>query len=469
MVAMLELLFAMLKEEYRIHTTLFDKRFFLVFPVVVGFISYLCCMFALRFFVDVYAVPVVGSLLFFVYGVSVGVFGLHARDALNIRFDRLSLLLYSSRTLPLSSNVVLLTFAVQDMIYYFFLTILPVVLGVAFALPSLNVVLVLLAFSLIFFYGVSVSFLLTMLYSRFGKSFLFFAGVIGFFVFVFREVWFNAARAYAFLPVGIAFEFNLRLFMALLAVPVFIVLVSVGMLENEPGTGKRRSTNLFEPVCGFVRSVSGKFCMFVAKDLVDMHRTTGGMSKIIFTYFIPAALVWVMMDMFSRIFFAFNCTLMTFAVVVGVISTGIYNWLNQYDSFANYRILPVSVRSVVVSKVVSFAIISSVSSVLILFSVAFGTGVLSMFWISLLLMFSVSFYVLSVLVYVAGLEPNVVLYDARAFVRYFAYCMPVLVPLMTASFFGAEAYGFVAVMCVGVLFLARAVFFWALEKSDDVS
>jgi len=176
-----------------------------------------------------------------------------------------------------------------------------------------------------------------------------------------------------------------------------------------------------------------------------------------------------MMDMFSRIFFAFNCTLMTFAVVVGVISTGIYNWLNQYDSFANYRILPVSVRSVVVSKVVSFAIISSVSSVLILFSVAFGTGVLSMFWISLLLMFSVSFYVLSVLVYVAGLEPNVVLYDARAFVRYFAYCMPVLVPLMTASFFGAEAYGFVAVMCVGVLFLARAVFFWALEKSDDVS
>ena len=46
--------------------------------------------------------------------------------------------------------------------------------------------------------------------------------------------------------------------------------------------------------------------------------------------------------------------------------------------------------------------------------------------------------------------------------------MPVLVPLMTVSFFGADAYAFVAAMCVGVSFLARAVFFWALEKFDDV-
>ncbi len=51
-----------------------------------------------------------------------------------------------------------------------------------------------------------------------------------------------------------------------------------------------------------------------------------------------------------------------------------------------------------------------------------------------------------VLVSVGMLEPNVVLYYARAFVRYFAYCMPVFVSLMTASFFGAEAYAFVAVM-----------------------
>jgi len=42
--------------------------------------------------------------------------------------------------------------------------------------------------------------------------------------------------------------------------------------------------------------------------------------------------------------------------------------------------------------------------------------------------------------------------------------MPVLVPLRTVSFFGADAYAFVVAICVVVLFLARAVFFGHLRN-----
>lgn len=472
---MLELLFAMLKEEYRIHTTFFNRRLFFLYPLIVLFISYVLSVFVSQLSTDVYMLGVAAHFMLFIYGVSVGVFGLHAKDALSVRFDRLSLLLYSSRTLPLSPKMILVTFAVQDMIYYFFLTILPMVFGIALFMPSLgisilNVPLVLLTFTLTFLYGLSVSFFLTMVYSILRKAFLFMFVIFVYLAFVYYDLWFNVMTIRSLLlPVSLLNGFAVDVFLISLLVPMGLIIFSLFLLRDEPKANKKKSRNLFLPVYDTVLRISNKYSPFVAKDMVDMQRTTGGVSKVLFTYLIPAAMVWVMMSVFSEVLFVINNTVLSFAIVVGVMSTGIYNWLNQYDSLGNYRILPVSVRSVIVSKIISYTILSSVASMLILMSVSFVPGALVLLPISVFIMFSVSFYVLSVLVYVAGLEPNVVLYDARAFVRYFMYSMPVLVPLMTASFFEVESVlGVVVLMCVAALYFAKIFFEKAFKKWDVV-
>ena len=471
MIEMFELLFAMLKEEYRIHTSFFNRRLFFLYPAVILIITYVLSIFVLQISQNVYLLGVAAHFVLFIYGVSVGVFGLHAKEALSVRFDHLSLLLYSSRTLPVSSKTILVTFAVHDMIYYFFLTILPMVLGIALVMPSLgvsiyNVSLVLLTFTLTFLYGLSMSFFITMLYSVFRKAFLILFVVASYLAFIYYGAWFNVETISSILlPISLLSGFRLDTFLMSLIVPIGLILFSLLLLRDEPKADTRRGWNLFLPVHDAMLNVSKKYSSFVAKDMVDMQRTNGGISKVLFTYLIPAALVWVMMDLFSTAFFVLNNTVLSFAIIVGVISTGIYNWLNQYDSLGNYRILPVDVRAVIVSKVISYLLISSMASTVIIISVSIVSGGLQLLPLSMFLMFSVSFYVLSVLVYIAGLQPNIILYDARAFVRYFMYSLPVLIPLMTASFFEVElVIGHIILMCVATLFMSRIIFLAALKK-----
>ena len=118
---------------------------------------------------------------------------------------------------------------------------------------------------------------------------------------------------------------------------------------------------------------------------------------------------------------------------------------------------------------ISYLLISSLASIAILISVSIVSGGLKLLPLSMFLMFSVSFYVLSVLVYIAGLQPNIVLYDAIAFVKYFMYSLPVLVPLMTASFCEVESVMWIIVlMCFATLFMSRIIFLAALKKWDTV-
>ncbi len=418
-----------------------------------------------------YTLAVIAHIMFFIYGLSVGAFGLHAKDALSIRFDRLSLLIYSSRTLPLSPKTILLTFAVQDMIYYFILTILPIVLGISLALPSLGINLIyvpiiLTTFTLVFLYGLSASFFMTMLYSRYKRLFLFSFALLSYFAFIYNRLWFNAeAVTSILLPLKLLYTYDIYTFLPALVPPIAVILASILLLDEDAGTTKKETRNLFDPFLRLSGKLSGKYAPYIAKDMVDMTRSAGGPSKIIFTYLIPAAIVWAMIEIFSKNFFPFNNTLLTYSIIVGVISTGIYNWLNQYDSFSSYSIHPVSKKSIIISKTISYAIISTISSLIIMCTVAYAADNVSLLPLSVLVMFASSFYVLSVLVYTTGLAPNIVLYDVRAFLKYFAYCLPVLVPLTTASFFSVEiVWKLMVMMCVVALILSKIIFDAAMDK-----
>ncbi|MDD1666099.1 MAG: hypothetical protein LUQ23_00995, partial [Methanomicrobiales archaeon] len=166
-----EIFVAMMKEEWRIHSTMFGATGFVLFPLFLVFLSTVAALFW-PFFADVLPARTAVAILHACYllaGMSVGGFGLFGREVMNRRFGQASLIAYSSRSLPVSEQSILANFLLKDTVYYLFFWVFPFVAGLAIAAPWIGIpltsVLALLAtLSLSFLLGLSLVFLLSTLY-----------------------------------------------------------------------------------------------------------------------------------------------------------------------------------------------------------------------------------------------------------------------------------------------------------------
>jgi hypothetical protein len=138
---MFELFMAMVKEEWRMHSTMFGSLSFAMFPVMIFGIA----------FMGAFLLPLLRSTLpagnlalivhanFLLLGFMVGAFGLLGNEVMNRRFGQASLLAYSARSLPLSEVHIFFTFVVKDVVYYFFLWVFPFGFGYILASPFIGV------------------------------------------------------------------------------------------------------------------------------------------------------------------------------------------------------------------------------------------------------------------------------------------------------------------------------------------
>jgi len=129
----------MLKEEWRMHSELFHGSSFAMFPVMVFFIS-LTGSYAL-IELSTLGVNVLSQILGFLgvfMGLSVGAIGFWSRDAMKNVLGPANLLIYSSRTLPVSKTKLLVSFLLMDTIYYTAFFLLPLSAG-AFLISGFTV------------------------------------------------------------------------------------------------------------------------------------------------------------------------------------------------------------------------------------------------------------------------------------------------------------------------------------------
>jgi hypothetical protein len=94
-----------------------------------------------------------------------------------------------------------------------------------------------------------------------------------------------------------------------------------------------------------------------------------------------------------------------------------YTWLTTFDSFSSYACLPVSIPTLLTSKMCSFAVLQLIPAALIVFvSIASGGTVFMV--PALVLCLAVSFYALAVTIWLTGLSPSVLVYDAKVLLLY---------------------------------------------------
>ncbi|MDD2787975.1 hypothetical protein [Methanoculleus sp.] len=451
-----DLFLAMMKEEWRIHSTIFGSAGFAFFPVVVGFFAFAGSL-ALPIFSDTLpytAMAILALALFLLAGVMVGSFGTMGREFMNRRFGQASLVAYASRSLPVSERRIFATFLVKDTVYYILLYVLPFAAGFTAATPfiALDPALGLLLFvslALAFLTGLAIICLLSTLYAR---SVRLLAGAI-------------AALAIAGLAIVMAgtvpvfppYAFLLDPGPGPLAVSLILILVpaaaSVLLVTVDYPDRTRRFKNSLDPLAERLRAVGSAH--FIAKDALDLLRSEGGAGKVIFSFLLPLGLVWVCLRILIRFIPGID-PLVVFAVLLGVLSATIYNWTTEFDSFTAYAVLPVEVSEVIDGKLKSYALANFLPAAVLVLAAATTGGGAGTFLPAFAAFLSVSAYTLAVTVFLCGLSPNVMLYSARVFLRYILAISPVLLCLIFASLLDpAYAFGSLLLLLPAALLITR--------------
>ncbi|MFY9194713.1 MAG: hypothetical protein WAN99_04990 [Methanoculleus sp.] len=426
-----DLFLAMMKEEWRIHSTVFWGFWFALFPVMIVVFAFFGSL-TLPFFSD--AVPytvaaLLAQIFFLLAGAMVGSFGLMGREFMNRRFGQASLIAYVSRSLPISEKRIFATFLMKDTIYYILLYVLPFTVGFAAATPFISIdpgyiILAFASLALAFLIGLSAVCFLSTLYAHSVRLLaatlvvlalaLFHAGTVVFPPYSF------------FLDPGLE-PLALSLLFILIPAAISVLFVTVDYPDQV-----KRFKNSLDSLAERLSPLGSEH--FIAKDALDLLRSEGGAGKVVFSFLLPVGLIWLCLQILIQFVPGID-PLMIFAVLLGVISSTIYNWLTEFDSFSSYAFLPVEVSGVIDAKLKSYGILSLLPVAVLVFAAAATGGAAAPFIPALAVLISVSTYTLAVTVYLTGLHPNVMLYHAGIFARYVFATSPVLLLIIFASIF----------------------------------
>lgn len=439
---MFDIFKSMFKEEWRMHSNLFGNMGFSLFPVFIFLFTFLVSL-ILPIFREIFTYTQIAlgmHYLFLLLGGMVGAFGLMGREFMNRRFGQARLIAYSSRTLPVSERLIFANFLLKDVVYYFALYILPFVAGFALAsafVPvesfhsSVTLLILLLTLSLSFMIGLSLVFFLSTIYAHSGK--LLISGLLASSIFLLFISGNLDSSSFYSLP-SLSFFLLPSKNQFLLSSVLIIVpsVLSLLFLKVDFPQAKKSFPNSFSKLCREFGSY--RYAAFVAKDLLDLKRSEGGFGKLIFSFLLPAILIWMLLSALGTVLPALN-TLILFSLVLGVLSSSMYNWLTEYDIFASYAFFPLKVSDMIRSKLNSYLFLNLVP-LLLLVPLTF-TKDPEVLLPALLLFISISLYMVSILVYLTGLSPSINLYNGRTFAFYTLSVMPLLMMNIILSMFGS--------------------------------
>lgn len=410
----------MLKEEWRLHSTLFGSVSFALFPILIFAIS---CTSSLLLPIIREELPV-GSVLsttvalFVVMGMMVGGFGLLGKEVMNRRFGHASLLSYSARTLPFTERFIFLNFVVKDIIYYFFLWIFPFGAGFIIASPFIGVslsvsLLLLLSVTLSFLTGLSAIFLLSVIYTRS-------RWILGIVIIIGAAGWLAGWVATGinpllfFPPLLVFISFSPLALTASLLVILIPCLLAFVFLVTEYHDTERHYPDLFTPVSRYLSRLP--FPALTTKDLLDLYRSGTGIGQTLFSFLLPLGIIWFFLSLLLPLFVDGEL-IVSFALVTGIFSATMFTWITEFDNFSSYSCLPIGIGQLITSKAATYALLQIIPAIfLIIVTLATGNDRYLLF--ALMVWGSLSFYCLAVTVYLMGLTPGVMLYNAKVFLTY---------------------------------------------------
>ncbi|WP_254839024.1 hypothetical protein [Natronomonas marina] len=416
-------------EEWRLHSRTFGGRRFALFPVFVAAVAGgTAAFFALA---DAETGLLVDGLHLVVaaLGLQVGTVGLVGRDALEDLLGETTLLLFSARTLPVEPRTLLVAFLVKDVAYYAVLFLLPLTVGLvplvvmadvaATRLPLLFVTSV-----GVFAVGVAASFALVGIHtrSRVASALVALGAVAALVV--------DGGRLLAFTPYGLLSGITPAAVVGSVLSPVALGAVGVGLFRFDRRTPTRTADDRFGTLHRALGAADTQGLL--AKSLLDVVRSSGGLWKVVFSQGLVFAVLAVLLAFLPDVVPVRPEPGLTIAGVLALGSFTTYNWLCQFDDTDFYLRYPVELSEVFRAKLLGFCLLALPSGLAFLGAgvLVFGTGTML---VGVAVFAPLCLYVFGVTTYVAGLEPTELLFDTPVFAGFTLAMMVVLIPLVVAA------------------------------------
>ncbi len=415
----------LVREEWRLHAALFGGRRFGLFPVLVAAVA--AGTTGLLAWGDTDPATAVAGLhaLVAVMGLHVGTVGLVGRDALENLLGDTALLVFSARTLPVSTRRLLAAFLLKDVAYYAVLFVLPLVVGLAplaaAGYPLARLPLVAVTASWTFAAGVAWSLALVGLA---GRSRLLALAAVG-----------GAVAAVAlspgvvdYTPYGLLAAVTPAAVAGSLALVAAPAAVGVALFDVERRSPARTDVDRFTGL----RARLGDRDGVLTKSLLDLHRSSGGITKVVFSQGLVFAVVAGLLAYLPNVVDVRPSPGLALAAVLALGAFTTYNWLCQVDDESFYGRYPIALSAVFRAKLLGYAVLALPVGVgyLAVGAAVFG---LESLVVGLLVYPGLALYVFGVTAYVAGLRPTELLFDTPVFAAFSAATVAVLLPVVVAA------------------------------------
>jgi hypothetical protein len=450
----------MFKEEFRLQSSYSSRMSTMAFPAILATMAFIVAislpMLEDEMSMDRILLAVHSALL--LYGLAVGAFSFLGREMMERRWGHASFLLSSPQTLPISFKSTFLVFFLKDLLYYVFMTLLPLTVGLLVSIPFTgfavtSVVLLFFTMTATFLYAISFSFLMSSVYMRSQAVFVAMAmAVIGI---VMASGMLQLFDLGVIVP-SITFQFNGDWWAlaasgtASLAFSAWAVLLVEDRMESPV---VQVVSHYDETAAHFSRF--GKYQPYLAKEWIDLIRSRT-LTKLMTAFVLPLV-VLTAFDWFlgTTVSSEIQFSTIFYGGMVGFFGVLIYSWLNNIDYVEYYSTFPVQVPDIVKSKLIMFVILTSGISTTFLVVMTGIKGEWSRLPVSLVVMFSTSIYMVVVTAYLTGLRTNVYLFDTKILSR---FAILSIIPLMAITFLAMaeETLGWRMLVAIAVVCMILA-------------
>jgi hypothetical protein len=423
----------MLREEFRSHATYSGTERFLSFPFFVFFISAAIGLTLDRISetVTLGELATFAHLSAFIYGLSVGAFGLMGRQYLERRYGRSNYLVAMPFLLPLTFRRTFLGIYLRDAVFYMVLLLVPATLGLAAVAPVMDFSLVSIGLFFVavlatFMVGLSLSFLASVLFIRNVAVFLALTAFIAS-IFLLHLATGTPALSEILFPLG--FQMNVQpmgtdasaALTSLAIASVFVLLMTAGAYALV-SVRMESSSQMYQSVLPSYHErlpvAKGLNRTLISKELVDLRRS-GTVAKMFFSLVLPllflAFAAWFVNHGLA-IPVGFNTVF--YAAMVGFIGILMYNWLNNIDLSEYYSLIPVTVPQLIKVRVVVFLLLTLGISAFFVVGISIINGDTELLWLAMIVMFVTSLYMASLTAYLTGLRTNTFLFDTGILAKF---------------------------------------------------
>ena len=469
----------MLREEYRMHMRYSSRRIFLSLPLYIFIFS---AMFAygldvltgdLRF-IDLMVMAYGGI---FIYGLSVGAFGVLGQTYLERRYGKDNYLVSMPFLLPISFRRAFLGLYLRDAVFYTALMLLPALGGVSLGAflsdhSLLSVAVIFLGLMLTFLYGMSMSFLISVLFSIDRRLFLAAVGAL-----ILMMAGYGLTDLYGLEAVIPTIGFQLSAppfpwgwaglgYLAVAAVQT-VSLLGLALLLVRPGQAVRASKHK-----GMFMAHLRRFSRFpsptlLAKEFVDIRRS-GLATRMVFAYIVP--LVFLSFTTYYinhglNIPVGFNAVF--YGAMVGFFGVLLYSWMTNTDLNDYYETLPVRVPQVIRTKLLAFFLLTTGVSTLFVISISLLNDEVELLWLALVVLYCTTAYMILATAYLTGLNTNSFFFNPTILTKFTAISLlpDLLLTILSFSLQGGALWAFAGILGVcGLLLLLSLYFLRGIER-----